>query len=117
MSEDKPDDPWNPRLPPREEDEPPEPAPGRMGFGILIGSVALYVLYFVLPMVFGGPYFMRFLTGPATFVPIAVYLVVAIVLAVRPRTSRWGAGLLIGLGIFTLLGGGLCVGYLAQMRA
>ncbi|WP_258868459.1 hypothetical protein [Arthrobacter sp. RT-1] len=42
---------------------------------------------------------------------------VAIVLAAMPRTSQWGAGLLIGLGFFTLFGGGICVGYLAQMRA
>ncbi|WP_268815558.1 hypothetical protein [Arthrobacter sp. SLBN-122] len=41
----------------------------------------------------------------------------AVVLTVRPRTSGLGAGLLIGLGIFTLLGGGLCVAYLAQARA
>jgi hypothetical protein len=107
----------NNRAPQEKDEEPPEPALGSMGLGILVGAPALYVLYFVLPIVFGGPYIMRFLTGPATFIPIAVYLVAAIVLAVRPRTSRWGAGLLIGLGIFTLLGGGLCVGYLAQMSS
>ena len=100
----------------QEEEEPPEPALGPMGFGILFGTTALYAIYVGVPIVFGGPYNMRFLTGPSTFIPIAVYLVVAIVLAVRPRTSQLGAGLLIGLGIFTLAGGGLCVGNLAQMR-
>lgn len=59
---------------------------------------------------------MRFLTGPSAFIPIAVYLLVAIVLAVQLRTSRWGAGLLIGLGIFTVLGGGVCIGTLAAQR-
>jgi hypothetical protein len=44
-------------------------------------------------------------------------LLVAILLAVRRRTSRFGAGLLIGLGIFVLFGGGLCVGALSQMGA
>ncbi|ADX72446.1 hypothetical protein Asphe3_12690 [Pseudarthrobacter phenanthrenivorans Sphe3] len=102
---------------PSGEEEPPEPAVGSMGLGILLGAVALYGLYLVVPVVFGGPYGVRFLTGPSTFVPIAVYLAIAIVLAVRPRTARWGAGLLIGLGIFTLLGGGLCVSFLAGVRA
>ncbi|MEJ1191857.1 hypothetical protein [Pseudarthrobacter sp. CCNWLW207] len=103
--------------PPRqkEEEEPPEPALGPMGFGILLGTAALYALYLVVPLVFGGPYNMRFLAGPSAFVPIAGYLAIAIILAVWPPTSRWGAGLLIGLGIFTLLGGGVCVGALVQM--
>ena len=104
-------------LPSREEAEPPEPALGPMGFGILFGTTALYAIYVGVPIAFGGPPSLRFLTGPSAFIPIAVYLLVAIVLAVQPRTSRWGAGLLIGLGIFTLLGGGVCVGTLAaQMR-
>ena len=103
--------------PQKEEEEPPEPALGPMGFGILLGTTALYAFYFVVPIVFGGLYATRFLTGPSAFVPIAGYLAIAIMLAVWPPTSRWGAGLLIGLGIFTLLGGGICVGNLAQIRA
>ncbi|WP_457966655.1 hypothetical protein M1E17_08015 [Arthrobacter sp. D1-29] len=118
MSEDNPP-------PQEEEEEPPEPALGRMGVGILVGASALYALYLLGPSAFGrlqaeadpGPTSMSFLTGPSAFIPIAVYLAIAVLLAVRPSTSRWGAGLLIGLGIFTLLGGGLCVGYLAQVRA
>ena len=97
----------------QEEEEPPEPALGPLGFGILLGTTALYAIYVGVPVAFGGPASMRFLTGPSAFIPIAVYLLVAIMLAVQPRTSRWGAGLLIGLGIFTLLGGGICVGTLA----
>jgi hypothetical protein len=99
--------------PPPEEQEPPEPALGPMGFGILLGATALYAIYVGVPIAFGGPASMPFLTGPSAFIPVAVYLLVAIVLAVQPRTSRWGAGLLIALGIFTLLGGGVCVGTLA----
>ncbi|WP_406633204.1 hypothetical protein [Pseudarthrobacter quantipunctorum] len=94
-------------------EERPEPALGPMGFGILFGTTALYAIYVGVPIAFGGPASMRFLTGPSAFIPLAVYLLVAIVLTVRPRTSRWGAGLLVGLGIFTLLGGGVCVGTLA----
>jgi hypothetical protein len=97
----------------QDEEEPPEPALGPMGFGILLGTTALYALYVGVPIAFGGPASMRFMTGPSAFIPIAVYLAIAILLAVRPPTSRWGAGLLIGLGIFTLLGGGVCVGSLA----
>jgi hypothetical protein len=104
--------------PPRQEgEEAPEPALGPMGFGILFGTAALYAMYIGVPIAFGGPASMPFLTGPSAFIPVAVYLATAIVLAVRPPTSRWGAGLLIGLGIFTLLGGGVCVGTLAAQRA
>jgi hypothetical protein len=100
-----------------EEAENPDSGLGPMGFGILLGTTALYAFYVGIPMVFGGPNNMRFLTGPVAFVPIAGYLAIAILLAVWPPASRWGAGLLIGLGIFTLLGGGVCVGALVQMRA
>jgi len=99
--------------PPQEDEEEPEPALGPMGFGILLGTAALYAIYIGVPIAFGGPASMPFLTGPSAFIPIAGYLAIAIVLAVWPPTSRWGAGLLIGLGIFTLLGGGVCVGTLA----
>lgn len=98
---------------PPQDEEQPEPALGPMGYGILLGTLALYAIYVGIPVAAGGPASVPFLTGPSAFVPIGAYLVVAIVLAVRSRTSRWGAGLLIGLGIFTLLGGGICVGSLA----
>ena len=99
--------------PPRrqEEEEPPEPGLGPMGFGILLGTTALYALYIA------GPPSLHILTGPSAFIPVVGYLAIAVVLAVWPPTSRWGAGLLIGLGIFILLGGGVCVGALAQMGA
>ena len=117
MSEDNP--------PPKKDEESPASGLGPMGFGILLGTTALYALYILGPGAFGrlqagpgsGPTSMPFMTGPSAFLPVAVYLAIAVVLAVRPRTSRWGAGLLIGLGIFTLLGGGICVGFLAQVRA
>ncbi|HEU4668417.1 MAG TPA: hypothetical protein VFS79_12225 [Arthrobacter sp.] len=118
MSEDNPDVPRNPPSPPEHEGPPPEPRRGSMGLGILLGTPALYALYFgTTTGIAPDQGYKTFLAGPAAFIPIAVYLVVAIVLAVRPRTSRWGTGLLIGLGIFTLLGGGICVGSLARMRS
>jgi hypothetical protein len=106
MSEDTP--------PPQEQGPPPEPRRGSMALGILLGAPALYALYFGTTQgIAPDQGYKTFLAGPAAFIPIAVYLAVAVVLAVRPPTSRLGAGLLIGLGGFTLLGGGSCVGFLA----
>ena len=86
--------------------------------GILLGAVALYALYFgTTAGIAPDEGYKTFLAGPAALIPVAAYLGLAVVLAVQPRTSRLGAGLLIGLGIFTLLGGGICVGALARMRA
>jgi hypothetical protein len=117
MSEDNPDVPRNPPPPPQEEGPPFEPRRGSMGLGILLGAPALYALYFgTTSGIAPDEGYKTFLAGPAAFLPIAAYLAIAVVLAVRPRTSRLGAGLLIGLGIFTLLGGGVCVGALSQMR-
>jgi len=117
MSEDNPDVPRNPPPPPQQEEPPPKPRRGSMVLGILLGAPALYALYFGTTRgIAPDEGYKTFLAGPAAFIPIAAYLAVAVVLAVRPRTSRLGAGLLIGLGVFTLLGGGICVGILAQMR-
>jgi peptidoglycan/LPS O-acetylase OafA/YrhL len=118
MSEDNPDVPRNPPAPPHHEEAPPEPRRGSMVLGILLGAVALYALYFgTTAGIAPDEGYKTFLAGPAALIPIGVYLAIAIVLAVRPRTSRWGAGLLIGLGIFTLVGGGICVMVLSQMSS
>ncbi|MBP1134377.1 hypothetical protein JOE31_000609 [Arthrobacter sp. PvP023] len=95
-----------------------QPAGGSMALGIVLGAVALYVVY-VGSLMAVGPYAWGSfgLGGLAAFIPIILYLLVSVLLALRRRTSRFGAGLLIGLGMFTLLGGGLCVGSLAQMGA
>lgn len=115
MSEDPAD---FPSIPPSRGEEPrPEPGLGLIVLGIVLGAPALYALYFgTTSGIAPNEGYRTFLSGPRTFIPIAAYLVVAVVLTVRPRTSGLGAGLLIGLGIFTLLGGGLCVAYLAQVR-
>ena len=118
MNEDNPDVPRSPSPPPQEAGPRAGTRRGSMGLGILLGAVALYALYFgTTAGIAPDEGYKTFLAGPAAFIPIAAYLAVAVVLAVRPRTSRLGAGLLIGLGIFILLGGGVCVGALAQMRA
>ncbi|WP_242701839.1 hypothetical protein [Arthrobacter cavernae] len=66
--------------------------------------MGLFLLFLV-----GGNLF-----GPGILVAALVYLVGAIVLAVRPRTSRFGAGLLIAIGVWILIGAGICVSYFAQ---
>lgn len=120
MSEDTPD---GPQIPPPWSDEPgasQQPRGGSLGLGLVLGAAALYAVYLGATVFsVGAPYgwSSSILAGWATFIPIAVYLALAILFAVRRHTSRFGAGLLIGLGIFTLLGGGLCIGSLAQSGA
>jgi uncharacterized membrane protein HdeD (DUF308 family) len=46
--------------------------------------------------------------------PVA-YLATAVVLAVRPRTTLLGAGLLIAIGISVLISGGVCVALAAGL--
>lgn len=116
MSEEPPD---GPLQPPRQENrQDNEPRGGSLGLGAVVGAVALYAVY-VLGTIAQGPYAWSatFLAVPAPFIPLILYLAVAVVLAVRRRTALWGAGLLIGLGAFVLLGGGLCVGFLVQGQA
>lgn len=109
MSDDSPE--------PRKEEPAPYPGGGiPMFLGILVGATALYALYFgTTSGIAPDQGYKTPLAGPAVFIPIGVYLAVAGALAVWKRTSRLGAGLLIGLGVFTLLGGGVCVISLSQM--
>ena len=103
----------------QEEEESPEPRRGGlMLLGILLGTPALYALYFgTTAGIAPDQGYKTPLAGPAALIPIGVYLAIAGVLAIRPRTSGFGAGLLIGLGIFVLLGGGVCVLALSQMSS
>ena len=97
-----------PDVPPTPPPPPPgEPAPRRGGGGFLaLGILAAYGVLFVVYLAvlyFVGP------SWPSAFGPVILFLVVAIVLTVRPRTRMFGTGLLIGLGVWVLLGGGLCI--------
>lgn len=118
MSEDNPDVPRNPPAPPPHEESPPEPGCGSMVLGILLGAVALYALYFgTTAGIAPDEGYKTVLAGPAALVPIGAYLALAGALAIWTRTSRLGAGLLIGLGVFILCGGGICVMALSQMSS
>ncbi|MBK8460702.1 MAG: hypothetical protein IPL43_11395 [Micropruina sp.] len=46
--------------------------------------------------------------------PGLVYLIGSIILASRPATSRFGAGLLLAIGVVVLLGAGICFALLAS---
>jgi hypothetical protein len=77
----------------------------------IFGGIGALVLVLVLTIFVLGPVFPEaWLFGLPLF--LLAYLVVGIVLAVRPKTSLLGGGLLIGLGAFVLLGGGACFGLL-----
>ncbi|TDL41148.1 hypothetical protein [Arthrobacter nitrophenolicus] len=101
----------------QEEEKSPDPRRGIfMLLGILLGTPALYALYFgTTAGIAPDQGYKTPLAGPAALIPIGIYLAIAGVLAIRPRSSGFGAGLLIGLGIFVLLGGGVCVLSLSQM--
>lgn len=106
MSADTPNDP--PPYTPPPSGPPPRRGARPMLLGIFGGLLAL-VLVLVLTLFVLGPVFPEaWLFGLPLF--LIAYLVVGVVLAVRPNTSLLGGGLLIGLGAFVLLGGGACFG-------
>jgi hypothetical protein len=91
-----------PYEPPDQSARRPPGAGALIALGIVTGFVVLFVVYLAIV----------FLAGPSwasAFAPIGVFLVLAIVLTVRPRTRMFGTGLLIGMGAWALLGGGLCI--------
>lgn len=104
------DDPEFPSFPP-----PPQgPKSGSIGVGFLLGILTLLAVY-TGGGVGQGPYAPsgRFLYLPNPFLPVLVYMAAAMVLAVVPRTARYGAGLLIGMGFFILIDG-FCLGVLSR---
>ncbi|GAB3277209.1 hypothetical protein GCM10027449_16720 [Sinomonas notoginsengisoli] len=89
-----------------------------MPIAVALGLIFLYVVGLsMLPAIGpGGPYGAP-VSVEVTYWSIFIgYLVLAVVLAVRRRTSRTGAGLLMAFGIWLLVGGEVCVGVLFQMR-
>ena len=97
-----------PDQPPPYEPPPPGGPPQRSGggaflaLGIVAGFAVLFLVYLAI-IVLVGP------SWASAFAPVVLFLILAIVLTVRPRTRMFGAGLLIGLGVWALLGGGLCI--------
>ncbi len=81
-----------------------------MLLGILLGVLTLLVVTVLALFVLGPLFPEAWLFGLPLF--FLAYLIVAIVLVARPQTSSLGGGLLIGLGVFVLVGGGACFGLL-----
>lgn len=88
------------------------PTPNTSGGSLLLGLVIG-----VIVLLGGGWTFLAFVTrfngdvgfGLAVGLLVA-YIVVAIVFAVRPSTSRLGAGLLLAIGAVLVILAGLCFG-------
>jgi hypothetical protein len=79
--------------------------------GAFLGFIALWIVYLVVFFGAGAPYGR---IGVGAYVPVALCTVAAVVVTVRPRTLSLGAGMLLGLGLWLLIGGGLCIAGLSQ---
>ena len=88
--------------PPPRPATPPQGGGGYLALGIFAGFFVLLIVY-LLVILYAGP------SWAAAFAPVTIFLVLAIVLTIRPATRMFGAGLLIGLGAWALIGGGLCI--------
>ena len=88
------------------------PAPGRWLplQAALLGVLGLFVVYLILFFTVGAP---AGRIGPLAYVPAALYLAGAIVAVVLPKSRRLGSGMLLGLGIWLIIGGGVCIAGLA----
>lgn len=73
-----------------------------LAVGILTGFAVLFAVYLFLTLLAGPSWI-------AALGPVALVLVAAILLAIRPRSRMFGTGLLIGLGAWALLAGGICI--------
>ncbi|WP_413248777.1 hypothetical protein [Sinomonas flava] len=85
---------------------------GSLPIGMGIGLLFLYLLGFlyIAPQAFprqnsAAPLMENLLL----WAPLVLYAVLAVVLTLVRRTSMTGAGLLIALGVWLLLGGELCI--------
>jgi hypothetical protein len=108
---DRSDGRWPSQPPPGQPWQMP-PTPNTSGGSLLLGLVIG-----VIVLLGGGWTFLAFVTrfngdvgfGLAVGLLVA-YIVVAIVFAVRPSTSRLGAGLLLAIGAVLVILAGLCFG-------
>lgn len=89
--------PWVPPRPRRRPRQ--EPGHGSIVLGMLVSLAALGLAFQTL--------------GAAVFIVALGLFVVGIVLSAMPKTSRTGAGLLIGLGASVLIAAGICIALIA----
>lgn len=101
---------------------PPPPAAGpsrpRGRGSIVLGIVITYATFaaawFCLTFAFTSDALAGPLSSLSAILPLAL-IVVGIVLAALPKTTRTGAGILIGIGSAVLVAGGLCVALLSGL--
>lgn len=89
--------PW---VPPRSRRARREPGHGSILLGMLISLAAVGLSFMTL--------------GAAVFIVAIGLFVVGIVLSAMPKTTRTGAGLLIGLGASVLVAAGICIALIAS---
>lgn len=114
-----------PPPPPPRGPYPPAPVPsgprGSIWLGLAIGLVSSVLIYGGLIAASTGTFPLASdvvsVLGLASLAWPVVLLVGGIVLAVIPRTTRTGAGLLISIGVAILVAGGLCVALLVGAGA
>ncbi|WP_369045453.1 hypothetical protein [Sinomonas sp. P10A9] len=128
MNANPPDDGAGP--PPQAPPPPPPPPPngsrvpdrgGSMLLALTLGLLGLYI--FGIALVGGRAVMPYQYTGSPVplwlslgfWVPLVVYVALAVFLATRRRTSLTGAGMLIAFGVWVLLGGELCITAMFRM--
>jgi|GEM_PF-2507495 U5 snRNP spliceosome subunit len=89
----------------------PKGGRGSILLGIAITYISLAAAWFSLMSAFSSSPLSGLLSSLSAMLPLAL-IVVGIVLAVLPKTTRTGAGILIGIGSAILIAGGLCVALL-----
>lgn len=98
--------------PPLRDNLPPEQGQwSRTPLAAGLGWLGLFVVYVLMYLGSGYP---NAHAGVGAFVPVALYLIGAIILTIRRTSRAVGSGLLIGLGVWLLIGGGPCVADLAR---
>lgn len=83
-----------------------------IGIGLGVGALA-WILSFALGSYPDGVAYLLFIV----FALPIIWLIVGIVLAAIPRTTRTGGGLLIALGASVLISGGVCVALITGVGA
>lgn len=87
---------------------------GSIVLGIVITYATFAAAWFCLTYAFSSDVLAGPLSTLSAVLPLAL-IVVGIVLAALPKTTRTGAGILIGIGSAVLIAGGLCVALLSGL--
>ena len=105
------------------DDSPPGPTPaedtpaGRRTstypviWGAGLGFIASWLLAFITGIILYNTYSNSIWLNVAIYGALALPAIISVALLVPSRTRYWGAGLLIGVAIGSVLGAGVCVGF------